>query len=335
VLGFPVAEGGAGWQSAVDASIPVTTSSDGGLPTVQCLALATSDLVFDSVRTLLYASVASTSPAFGNSVVRIDPSAVAVTGTVFAGSNPDALDLSDDASSLYVGLDGASSVMRIDPATGQYDAPVYLGAQQFEGPRTAGLIRAVPGSSSQYVVSRRVASVSPSFAGLALYDGAALLGVWSGFTGGEAIAFTSPSVLFGYDNEDTGFDLFEFEVTSAGFQQLADTNDLVSGFSVTIAAQGGWIFATSGQVVDSATNQPAGQYPASGPVWPSPDGANVWFLTSGPTLVDFDRTTFLQIRSVPLAAGAGGGTPSSLIGLSPASFAYRTPTNVCVVTIAQ
>lgn len=141
-------------------------------------------------------------------------------------------------------------------------------------------------------------------------------------------------MLFGYNSEDTGFDLLEFEVTSAGIQQTSDTSNLISGFSVTITAQGGWIFATSGQAVDSATIQPAGQYAASGPVWPSSDETNVWFLTSGPTLVDFDRTTFLPIRTIELPAGAGGGTPASLIGLSSTSFAYRTATNVCVVTIS-
>lgn len=330
----PPYDGGAGWELVTDAGVAVTTLTDGGFPSVQCIALATSDLVLDSTRTVLYASVMSTSPVFGNSVVRIDPSTVAVTGTVLAGSNPDALALSDDATSLYVGLDGSASVLRIDPVTGYLDAPVYLGASQNEGPRTAGEILAVPGSSTQYVVSRRVAGVSPSFAGLALYDGATLLGEWNGFVGGESIAFVSPSILYGYNNEDTGFDLFEFSVGATGITEMADTMGVVTGFSTTIAAQDGWVFATNGVAVNGSNMEPAGQYAASGPVWPSTDETDVWFLTSGPTLVDFDRATFLQTLSISLPAGAGGGSPQSLLGWSSASFVFRTPSSVCIVSIS-
>lgn len=330
----PTFDGGAGWQSVTDAGVAVTTLTDGGFPSVQCIALATSDVVFDPTRFLLYASVMSTVPVFGNSVVRIDPAAGAITGTVFVGSNPDALAISDDATSLYVGLDGSASVVAVDPATGYLGTPVYLGVSQFEGPRTAGEIRAVPGSSTQYVVSRRVTGFDPSFTGLALYDGATLLGEWDGFVGGESIAFVSPSVLFGFNNEDTGFDLFEFAVGPTGITAVADTMGVVTGFDTTITAQGGWVFATDGVAVNASNMQPVGQYAAFGPVWPATDEANVWFLTSGPTLVDFDRTTFLQSRSISLPADAGGGSPESLIGLSASSFVFNTSSNVCIASIS-
>lgn len=75
-------DGGSGWQ-AVDGGPVATAFGDGGVPIVHCLPLATSDLVVDATRTVLYASVTSTSQTFGNSVVRIDPAAVAVSATVF------------------------------------------------------------------------------------------------------------------------------------------------------------------------------------------------------------------------------------------------------------
>lgn len=223
--------------------------------------------------------------------------------------------------------------MRIDPATGLHDPPVYLGSTQPFGPRTAGQIAAVPGSSTRYVVSRRNVGYSPSFAGLALYDGASLLGEWNAFVGGESIAFVSSTTLYGYNNEDTGFDLFELTVTSTGFQVDGDATGVISGFNATIKAQGGWVFATTGQAVVGATSQPAGQFPASGPVWPAPDGTTVWFFTSGPTLQACSRSTFLSTRSIALPAGAGGGSPKSLDGWSPTGFVFRTPTSVCIVAI--
>ncbi len=326
-------DGGSGWQS-VDGGPPVTTYGDGGLPAVRCLSLPTNDLLVAPTGGGLFASVGSTSALYGNSVVRIDPLSVAVSATVFSGSEPAALAMSDDGASLYVGLNGSDSVMRIDPATGIHDPPVNLGSTQFSGPRTAGQIAAVPGSSTQFVVARRNAGYSPSFAGLALYDGATLLGEWNAFTGGESIAFVSPTVLFGYNNETTGFDLYELTLTPTGFQVGADTMGLISGFYATIRAEGGWIFATTGKAVVASTAQAAGQYATSGPVWPSPDGANVWFLTSAEVLQDFDRTTFLSNRSITLPSIASGATPLSLDGLSSTAFVFRTSTGVCIATIS-
>ena len=158
-----------------------------------------------------------------------------------------------------------------------------------------------------------------------------MLGEWNGFVGGESIAFVSSGVLFGYNNEDTGFDVYQFAVSSSGFQVVADVENLLSGFDTTITAQGGWVFATDGQALDASTMQPAGQYAANGSVWPSDDGENVWFLTDEPALVDFGRTTFLQTQSVALPMDIGSGTPTSLVGWSATSFAFRTDTTVCVV----
>jgi hypothetical protein len=201
----------------------------------------------------------------------------------------------------------------------------------FGGALVAGEIRAVPGSSSRFVVSRRATEVDPSFAGLVLYDSSTELGTWSGFVGGESIAFTSATTLYGYNNEDTGFDLFEFAVSSSGFQQVADTMGLVSGFNVEITSGGGWVFATDGQAIDGATGQLAGAYAATGLVWPDSNGADVWFLDG--SLLDFDRATFLLKRSYPLPAGASASSATVLVGWSSTAFAYVNPTSVCIVNL--
>ncbi len=205
----------------------------------------------------------------------------------------------------------------------------------------AGEIRAVPGSDTRYVVSRRVLGYDPSFAGLALYDGATLLGEWNGFAGGESIAFVSPTVLYGFNNEDTGFDLLQFDVTSSGFQEVSDVDGVLTGFYTQITSQGGWVFSTSGQVVDGANGQAVGDYAALGSVWPDTNGSDVWFLEStddnaAPALLDFDRSTFLLKHDFPLPfAVLGSGTSASLVGLSSGRFAFRTPDNVCVLTVGK
>jgi hypothetical protein len=309
---------------------------DGGSPEVVCIDLATQDLALDSTRGVLYVTVSGSSSVYGNNVVRINPANLAVTGSVFVGSNPDALAVTDDAASLYVGIDGAFSVVAVDLASGDVGTPVYLGASTSEGARFAGEIRAVPGSDTQYVVSRRTSDSDPSFAGLALYEGATLLGEWNGFVGGESIAFTSQTVLYGYNNENTDFDLYEFTVNSSGFTEVSDTMGLIQGFNAEIESQGGWLFATTGQALNGATDQPVGQYDATGPVWPDPDGTDVWYLdasASPPVLSDFDRTLFTLKRSFTLSGSLTGSGASSLVAWSSTGLAFRTPTAVCVVTV--
>jgi hypothetical protein len=148
------------------------------------------------------------------------------------------------------------------------------------------------------------------------------------------MAFVSSTVVDTYNNQDTGFDLNELTLTSTGFQLVSDTRGLISGFNTTIKGQGGWIFATNGEAVVGSTSQAAGQYATTGQVWPSPDGSNVWFLTSAGTLQDFDRTTFLLSRSIPLPSSSGQGTPLSLDGLSSTSFVFRTSASVCIGAIS-
>jgi hypothetical protein len=135
-------DGGSGWES-VDGGPPATTYGDGGLPAVSCLSLSTNDLAVAPTRAVLFASVGSTSALCSNSVVRIDPATVAASATVFAGTEPAALAISDDGSSLYVGLNGTDSVKCVDPATGIHDPPVNLGSTQFSGPGAAATRKVV------------------------------------------------------------------------------------------------------------------------------------------------------------------------------------------------
>lgn len=320
-----------GWQG-VDSGVPVTSYGDGGLPSMTCLSIPTADLVADATRGMLYASVTAASSTFGNGVLRIDPSIPTANGTVFVGSNPNALAVSDDGSGLYVGDDGTTSVLRVDLASGGVGPSVYLGLGT-NGTRIARHIAAVPGSSSRYAVSTASTNVSPSFAGLLLYDGTTKVSEWDSFTGAETIAFTSNTRLWGYDNETTQFELTAFDVAASGLQKVATYSGVISYFNVTLSGQGGWLFATNGQAVNGTTGQPVGTYGASGLVWPDPNGQDVWFLDNSYVLHDFARGTFLSKASYSLPMVAGLGTPIALVGIGAGRFAFDTSTNVCVVTV--
>jgi hypothetical protein len=341
-------------EPSIDSGAPPIDSSAppidaGPLPlegggSIRSLPLSTNDLVFDPKRGVLYATVNSYAAGAANSVLTIDPGSATVTGSLFVGSNPSVLALSDDGSALYVGIDGAYSVCRVDLGTNTVGPLVSLGSNSISA-RTAGQIAAVPGSSTQYVVSRRQPGFSLDFAGLALYDSAKLLAETDGFTAGDGITFTDPSTLFGCSNDASPSDLVRFSVTPTAITAGQDVTGLISPSSRTlITYSGGWIFATDGQAMSAATmtsigTYNVGAYNLSGAVLPDADGANVWFLhtpNGSAALLDFDRTTFLLRRSISLAPVAGDvnlDLASALVRWSPTGLAFRTSSAVYLVTL--
>ena len=77
------------------------------------IPLSANDLLYDPQRKLLYASVPSTGGPKGNNVVAINPDTGDITNSVFVGSEPDRMAMTDDFQWLYVFNDGANSVARI------------------------------------------------------------------------------------------------------------------------------------------------------------------------------------------------------------------------------
>jgi hypothetical protein len=335
---------------------------DGG-GSIQSLTLSTNDLVFDSTRGVIYATLNPNGDA-GNSVLTIDPASVKVTGALPVGGLPSVLAISDDGSALYVGVntpaapptvfpgvDGADSVRRIDLATMTPGPAVSLGSNT-SSKLTAGRIVAVPGSSTQYVVSLRQPGFEPDFAGLALYDGNTLLSQLDAFYGsGDSITFASPTALFGCSNDEDPSELIEYSVTTAITPATgAKVSGLLTGGQETrITFNGGWVFANNGQTVSAKTFALVGTYNDSiiasfsnAAAVPDPDGADVWFLrtadSSSAGLLDFDRTTFQLRRTISLAPVTDDGdlqNATALVQWSPTGFAFKTYSKVYVMTAAN
>ena len=81
----------------------------GSAATIRVISLPVKDLVYDQARQRIYASVPSSGGARANTVTLIDPSTGALGPSVFVGSEPGKLAMSDDGQYLYVGLDGAGA----------------------------------------------------------------------------------------------------------------------------------------------------------------------------------------------------------------------------------
>jgi DNA-binding beta-propeller fold protein YncE len=94
-------------QQNTDCGLSVTTDSTG--ITHYRLGVALTDVATDGRR--IFASVRSNACSWGNSVVAFDGSTQKI---IPVGSDPTAIALSPDGSTLYVGLEGSISVARIN-----------------------------------------------------------------------------------------------------------------------------------------------------------------------------------------------------------------------------
>lgn len=251
---------------------------------------------------LLYATVPSSAGApYGNRLVAIDARTGAIDASVFAGSEPGPIGISPDAPLAYVGLDGAAAVRPIALDTMTAGTQFALGTTDFFGPLYAADIEVMPGAPDTVAISRRDEGFSPSYQGVAIFDDGVMRPAYdTSFTGGNTIAFDAdPSVLYGYDNEVSDFNLCRYTIDATGIAGQTCVSNVISGYFVTIAYDGGTLFASSGAAVDAATFALDGTYDANGPV--VVDGSHVYFAENSDLRV-FDRETYLPLDSVNLPA---------------------------------
>ena len=91
---------------------------------VVVLAIEARALVYDSTRHRLYASVDGDAATYANSIVVIDPAQDAVVSSIPVGSDPRPIALSDDDSTLWVGLREANAIRKITLPTKASPDPV-------------------------------------------------------------------------------------------------------------------------------------------------------------------------------------------------------------------
>ena len=98
----------------------VTTPAPGGgssaaIVYTAYIPIANNSMVYNPVNQLFYLSIPSSAGApYANSVVSLDPVTGALGTPIFVGSEPNRLALTSDGNSLWVGLDGASAVRKVD-----------------------------------------------------------------------------------------------------------------------------------------------------------------------------------------------------------------------------
>ena len=304
---------------------------------VTTLSLTANDLVWDPFQQKIYASVPSSAGANGNTVTIIDPVAGTIGASAFAGSEPARLAISDDATYLYAGLNGSSSVQRmVLPALTQ-DINIPLGSNSFFGPYFALDLQVAPGSPHTTAISLGNSGVSPAAeGGITIFDDATARPTTVPGFSGTGFLFDSlqwgadATALYAANNEDTGFDFYTLSVDSSGVTLTHDYPSTFSSFSNTIHFDAGTklIYSDDGHVVDPSSGSQVGTFAAQGVMVPDSTLGRAFFLgTDSSTgllaVAAFDLThfTFLGIADLP---GMSSTTVGSLVRWGQSGLAFRT-----------
>lgn len=317
-----------GSQSLMEEPVTVqnfTASAGAVYISVTRIDLPTNDLIYDPVRGKIYASTPSTAGTYGNQIVPIDVPTGTLGSPTYVGSEPNRLAISDDGQYLYVGLDGAGAVRRVNLTSQTPDIQFSLGSNY------CGIFRAedmvvLAGNPSTVAVSRRNTGCSPRHEGVVIYDnGVARPTSTPGHTGSNVIEpSASPDILYGYNNETTEFGFRIMSVDSSGVKVTSVNQGLISGFGTDIRFDNGLVYATSGRVINPSTLTLVGTYNASGPVCPDSPAGRVYFLSNYGSirLRIFDQSTFVYLGEVTIPTASG--TPGSFIKAGENVLAFRT-----------
>ncbi len=294
------------------------------------------DLVYDSSRNLLYASVPSSSGIqYGNSIVRIDPSNGNIVGSNFAGSEPGKISLNSDNSRLYVGIDGARGFRWMNPANGNL-SPINALNGFNSSPSIAQSFSAVPGRPNEIAISLDATGSSAS-GYLTLYRDSTRLIDGATLFDADQIAFASPTTLISYEDSSTGFTLINWTYDPAlgALTNTQSIRGLISGFSTNIEISGPNILGSNGTVVDFESFVAQGSLSVSNRSGIEQILGNYLFSLSASsvfgdssdelTLSVFDLDRFLQIDSVTLDVDITGHI-EELIYAGDDRLAYITST---------
>lgn len=255
---------GLGWAwISVTSPIPGGgTSSSLALTTYQVVSLDINRMTFDPFTRRLYATVPSTATQVaGNSLIAIDPVTGKLGSPLNVGSGPNRIAESTDGHYLYIGIDGANSLTRVD-LTSMTQGPVYPLTVPSGTPFAARDLAVAPGNDNLLAVDPGYAS-----AGIGIVDisgsTATMRPNQAGTYTGSNITFPNASTVYTYDSDTSGAEFYRWAVTSSGVSLINNTGytlDGLGGFSGSYAlASDGSAYGFNGGVFDPVPTPPVQQ----------------------------------------------------------------------------
>ncbi|HEY9404964.1 MAG TPA: Calx-beta domain-containing protein [Pyrinomonadaceae bacterium] len=312
--------------------IPTPTPSVSPTPTpapvptfVHQVSLRTNDLVYSAQTQQLYASVPSAAGASGNSIARLNPETGEIGSSLFVGSEPTVLALADDGQTMYVSLNGAGKVRKLDLSAQTAGIPFAIG-EDSDGLLVADDIAVMPGSPGTVAVSSGSRRVT-------IYD-EGVPRAQSDNSGGR-IEFASPTRLYAGD-----FNVRKLSVDQNGLTNLGSVNTSSSGQT---QFAGGLLYLSSGVVIDPESGLIKGRFSGLDPEnVMTIDMANnrAFFLTnrfsSNWNLRAYELDTFRFVGSVAVGSFSSSfdARPASVVRWGRSGLALRTHDRIFLIQTA-
>jgi len=258
----------------------------------------TTSVVQESTTGKIVATTASSTDELGNSVLRLDPSTGAIENSVWVGSEPRKAVMAANGSTLYVGLDGARAVRKVDLNTFTAGQQFNVGSTTLDGPLLFCDFAASPFNSELVAVSRSSESSSGSRQ-IAIFEN----GVMRSSTGGS-----SASIAFGASDQQlwgSGFDSYNLQSVQVGPNGVIGSSDSQLPSGRDIRYVNGRIYSSNGRVFDESGTQVGmfallDGYTSSQPFVIDTDARRAFFVSNwfgGIELRAFDIDTFVLIGS--------------------------------------
>lgn len=202
---------------------------------VSSLKIATNDVIYNPFTGKVYVTIPSSNGSNGNSIGIINPTTMELEKTIFIGSEPTIMDISDDGQYIYVGFNGSATIRRFDVNKQIADIQFPLGSDSFSGPFYAYDITVMPGNPNTIAVSR-IVNGSTGFYGVAIYDSGVPRPTTTISTYPNkysyVIHFLNSTTLWGFNNHSTGFDFNKLDVDPKGVKEVQHVGNIVNSFSV-------------------------------------------------------------------------------------------------------
>lgn len=341
--GFDLVHHSAGLAYATaDGQIIFTSPSFAAPVDLPLSQLPANRIVYDPTRQRIYAAIPSRGGLRGNSIAIINPATGSVESSIAVGSEPGPLALSQDGQYLYVGLEGAAYVKRVNISTQQVDLQFTLGSDSFLGPKFAEDIAVMPGNSDVVAVAKMYTTIIPPKAGIGIFQhGVERANSLYERDASNSITFSAtPDTLYGYVNDETTFTLNQMQVDANGVTLASSNGGLISGVA-RIQFDSGLIYSTTGNVVDPVSKTVAGTFAGVGvadSMVIDDTLRRVYFLThdsisKSVSISSYDKSSYRALGTQTVVGATAQGTDLARWGSS--GFAVSTGNEIILIATSS
>jgi len=255
----------------------VTPAPGGGTSTplyfTSYVAIPNNSMVYSPATGLFYLSVPSAAGApYGNTIVSVNPVTGALGTPIPVGSEPNRLAITSDGKYLWVALDGAAAVRKVDLTTDTAGLQFHVGPISSSS-NTVAALAALPGTSDSVVVCIYNGIYSPpTGVALTIYDG----GVarpnsitpnfatfpWALLVDGSNHEIYGPGDAL--DNRSYNIYSYDANGVTQKYSTSSSTNRYASNNNDDVQIVGNTLYTDYGQGVDRETGALLGTFYSSG-----------------------------------------------------------------------